>query len=475
MKLVHTLVVFIAGAMLAVGALAQDGPPYPDNYPFGSDGNADHPNGYDGYPGDHPDNQVAPHGGPGGNGFGSGNGGFGGDAAPGGHGGNGGNSGPDGGAGGDGGDGGDSLADDRMAGRGGNGGNGVDAGGDGGDGGSGKHGGSAKHGGDGGSGGAAKAQGGSGGNGGRGGDGFDGSAGRGGNGGRNLGRGGTPGRAGDGGDVIIFPAPDQERRRVFIQGTAGMPGSAYDRARGVTTVRCAPSARAGRISVEHAGERRVVFPAVMYNYMISDRVERLETYSAWAKRWTGAMMRAWEPETGRGVGVALRQPFFVASDDPTGAVSLRAPLMLHPESLDADTLRVVVESRPFGDEPEVTIGFGVDGGVAPVVSPPVLLGDGWVLRQYTITRPNPGAPIGKHLDMLVYAARHAEVRVFRVIALGAKGDVNADGIVDETDLGVVVSNYAESGALNIEDGDTNLDGEVDAQDVTNVLGNLSGD
>jgi len=36
-------------------------PPYPDNYPFGQDGSATHPGGYDGWPSDHPNCWAAKH------------------------------------------------------------------------------------------------------------------------------------------------------------------------------------------------------------------------------------------------------------------------------------------------------------------------------------------------------------------------------------------------------------------------------
>jgi hypothetical protein len=63
---------------------------YPPDYPFGKSGTQEHPNGFDGFPGDTPPHTPGapagcpPNGGPGGHGIGPGNGGQGGAAfAPG--------------------------------------------------------------------------------------------------------------------------------------------------------------------------------------------------------------------------------------------------------------------------------------------------------------------------------------------------------------------------------------------------------
>jgi len=457
MQLVHTLGVLIASAVLTLGTLAQDGPPYPDDYPFGADGNADHPNGYDGYPGDHPDNPIAPHGGPGGDGWGTGNGGFGGDAAPGGNGGDGGKSGPDGGTGGDGGDGGDNP-DEGFGGNGGNGGNGEDGGGDGGDGGDGENGGPGGHGGN------AHGPNGEGGDGGDGGKASDGLGGRGGNGGAAPGDGGCGGDGGDGGDAVV------EFGGNGVPGGPGDPGGG----RGDTLTGGDPchgdQGDRGRATRR---ERMGLMPTPL------SMIPQLPAIEDMPDDQTDLIMKkisGWIGYDGPDIRIAARYSSFSAFPDLSGQeVLAEYRLMLHPESLEADTLRVVIESRPFGDEPEIIIGFGVDGDIAPVVSPPVDLGDGWVRRHYTIARPVPGEPIGKHLDMLTYSARHVEVRGFRVLDMGKKGDVNADGRVDGADLGVVLNHYSRSGGVDLEEGDTNGDGEVDAADVSNVVGNLDAD
>jgi hypothetical protein len=94
---------------------------YPPDYPFGQHGDQAHPDGYDGFPGDHANNPFRPNGGPGGNAWsgGNGNGGRGGDGfGPGGNGGRGGN-----GAGsGRGGEGGNATQGDGNGGPGGSGG-----------------------------------------------------------------------------------------------------------------------------------------------------------------------------------------------------------------------------------------------------------------------------------------------------------------------------------------------------------------
>jgi hypothetical protein len=93
----------VAIALMVVAAIgsvarAQSYSAYHPGYKFGELGDAQHPEGYDGYPGDTPPGTVGapsgtpPNGGPGGNGIGGARGGKGGDGAPGGNGGKGGNS-----------------------------------------------------------------------------------------------------------------------------------------------------------------------------------------------------------------------------------------------------------------------------------------------------------------------------------------------------------------------------------------------
>jgi len=178
------------------GQPALDAWGYPADYPFGRNGTAGHPDGYDGYPSDHPRNPNPGVAGQGGDGWDNSNG-------PGGNGGAGGHAAPGHGPGGDGGDGGDSAT--GPAGNGGRAGDAVD-----GPGGSGGHGGHSVDGsaGDGGRGGdSTNGPGGTGGSGGTTANGFGGEGGAGGNSvkrdgglGGNGGRGAIPGAGGEGGD-----------------------------------------------------------------------------------------------------------------------------------------------------------------------------------------------------------------------------------------------------------------------------------
>lgn len=146
--------------------------------------------------------------------------------------------------------------------------------------------------------------------------------------------------------------------------------------------------------------------------------------------------------------------------------------LLHPNSLQADIVRVVVEARSvdgFIGDPFLQVVFGADGELATTPDLPTALEEDWVRYQFTIVRPQSGVPMGHHLDMFQYSGRGFEVRLFEVHDLGVKGDVDLNGQVDMQDAAIVLGNYAMSGELQVEDGDTNLDGTIDMTDVTNVI------
>jgi len=146
--------------------------------------------------------------------------------------------------------------------------------------------------------------------------------------------------------------------------------------------------------------------------------------------------------------------------------------LLHPNSLAGDTLRIEIEARIDGQDPLLQVLFGANADIGMIPTIPMPLEDDWKLFQFTIARPVSGIAMGNHLDMFTYSARDYEVRTFKVIDLGKKGDVNKDAVVNVQDLIVVSENYAQQGSLNIEDGDTNLDGVVNAEDVLNVINGI---
>lgn len=183
-----------------------------------------------------------------------------------------------------------------------------------------------------------------------------------------------------------------------------------------------------------------------------------------------SMLDSWRVGAGPEIRLGARNlDFDQAWTDPDRID--RHELVLHPVSLESNTLRATIEYRAYGSDPWVSITFGELGDVDPVASTPIPLGGGWVRQQFTVVRPIDGEPIGKQLDMLIYETHHVEARSFAVIG-GTKGDVNMDQAIDYQDLSIVAGNYAQSGDLDIEDGDTNLDGTVDNQDVINVLSHL---
>lgn len=175
-------------------------------------------------------------------------------------------------------------------------------------------------------------------------------------------------------------------------------------------------------------------------------------------------MSLWRPAPGSSIAIGgwySSGPF-----QPDG--SIRHELVLHPESLETEVVRVIVEYRAAGPNPLLSVVFGLGNPIQPNHSLPVPLGDNWFLMNLTIARPQAGEPMGNHLDMFVYETDDVEVRRFEVLSV-RKGDVNLDGVVDAQDLQIVQANLFSTGELEIEDGDTDLSGAVDATDAMNVL------
>lgn len=407
----------------------------------GSDpNNPDAPNGGPGYPGDHPNNPNAPHGGPGGDGVGNGNGGAGGNGVNGGHGGRGGDSGGTGGKGGKGGDGGSAAS--GRAGDGGNGGHGVEGGGAGGTGGEHTNAGRA---GDGGKGGDCTG---------------DGIGGAGENGG--LSENGVAGDAGDGGDTDGFgcggPGGDGGASRVKPgkRGTGGK--SEANNCRG-------PYGKQGkriRGAMTLLPDGLVAIPGMETLANLSDPLATIASVIPEIDGWYDL------PGDLLDIGTT--------SDDTNpefhGDV-IRYLCALHPNSLDAEQIRVRVEAKAIGDEPLLGVAFGAAAEVAPSATIPLPLGDGWYLYTFSLVRATPGEPFGNLLDMFVIDQRDVQIRLFEALDLGPKGDVNLDGVVDANDLAVVLGNMYQAGDLRLEDGDTDLSGTVDQSDLANVLGAMS--
>ncbi len=147
--------------------------------------------------------------------------------------------------------------------------------------------------------------------------------------------------------------------------------------------------------------------------------------------------------------------------------------LLHPNALDRDAVRIVVEARVVCDDPVLDVRFGAEGDLLTARSTPADLGDGWFRYEFTIARAAPGEPLGDHLDMFEYSGKGLEVRFFKARALGVRGDVNLDGVADTRDAAVVLRNYDRSANPRYEDGDANLDGVIDLRDLDIVLGAIT--
>jgi len=155
--------------------------------------------------------------------------------------------------------------------------------------------------------------------------------------------------------------------------------------------------------------------------------------------------------------------------DELGGDHVRYNCVLHPNSLAAERLRVTVEAYPIGNQPLVSVGFGIGGVIQPTPSVPILINGTESRYEFTIVRPANGLPLGTYLDLFQIELRDVIVTRFEVVDLGVKGDLNLDQQVNGLDLGIVTQNLYTTGALGIGNGDTNLDGVVNGVDVATVL------
>jgi len=180
-------------------------------------------------------------------------------------------------------------------------------------------------------------------------------------------------------------------------------------------------------------------------------------------------IRYWTDIPGLEISVGSQQ-FPPYQFDGEGIESYRC--LLHIDSLNADTIRIELEAKVLGPDPIIQIVFGAAGNIGMTPSIPVPMEGEWKLYQFTVSRPEIGVALGKHLDMFTYSGRDIDVRSFKAIDLGQKGDVNLDQVVNALDLLVVAGNYAQEGNIGIEGGDTNLDGVVNTADVLNVINGI---
>lgn len=475
-------IALLALATLCLPAWGQAAyPPYPAGYPYGQNGDANNPNGYDGWPADHPDNPNPGQAGNGGNGHGSGNGGNGGQGPNGSPGGRGGNSGPNGGCGGDGGRGGEGGP---IGGDGGDGGQGVDCGGNGGTGGNGD-----SIGGDGGKGGAATGQNGRGGRGGNGGGATNegGQAGDGGCGGPTTGNHGEGGRGGDGGPALPPDGGDGGRggcggdstgfggcggdagdggNGTGEPGDAGAPGNGSGPEPGEDDGPCngKPGTKGERVNL-------VIGKAMPIRLVDLQGLDNVAVQNGLTLEQVVRDIDTWKGEPGPSIGIGVRTPNSTNPLQTDGTV--RFDLVLAPESLDAERIRVAVEYLVDGASPSVQVGFGADGSIAAAPSLPIVLADGWTRREFTVVRPATGGPLGHRLDLFRYESRDLNVRLLQAADLGARGDVNLDNVVNVQDLNIVAANMFAAGALGVEDGDTDLNGVVDAADLMTVIDDIN--
>lgn len=434
------LLVFLFVMLLSIGsgiAHAEDQiyPPYPNDYQFGADGDANDGHGKDGWPSDHPNNPNPGVAGDGGDGINGGRGGNGGRQAT-----------PGAGCGGKGGNGGANT--NGRGGDAGRGGDGEDCGGEGGKGGNGS-----TTGGAGGCGGDSSG-GGRGGNGGKGGDNTapGGVSGIGGCGGNSLGIGGCSGDGGDSGNY--YWGPGLPSRPTY----PGLPGQGE-------ADRNDPDDNCGGLPGQTGRPRDQ--PQMADNAPVAVRYlygfEQLAYRANEPLENVVSQIHLWRKEPGPAMAIgsgSLQNPFQADG-------SILHNFLVHPESLAAEVVRITLEYRDTGPNPSISVVFGLN--LQPSASTPLALDDDWFRINLTVVRPNAGEPMGAHLDTLVYETNDVEVRHFVVYDMGIKGDVNLDGVVDVQDLHIVQMNLFTFGDLGIEDGDTDLSGTVDSTDALNVL------
>ncbi|MEM9372045.1 MAG: hypothetical protein AAGA55_00235, partial [Planctomycetota bacterium] len=143
--------------------------------------------------------------------------------------------------------------------------------------------------------------------------------------------------------------------------------------------------------------------------------------------------------------------------------------ILHPDSLLTDRVRVVIQYKVVGPNPELEFSFenGPSKTIADAVPVKPVEPD-WMQLSVTAIRAN-GGSFGLGVDMFVYENRDIEVRTLYFEDIGPIGDANLDGIVDVNDLQTVIDNLGSPDAVENEEGDVNDDDTVDAIDAQNVI------
>ncbi len=83
-------------------------------------------------------------------------------------------------------------------------------------------------------------------------------------------------------------------------------------------------------------------------------------------------------------------------------------------------------------------------------------------------------PFGPGVDVFVYRNRGIAVRRFDLEDYGRIGDANLDGLVDESDFGIIIHNFGMDQNPETTDGDLNADGVVDVLDMYPIIETITG-
>lgn len=149
--------------------------------------------------------------------------------------------------------------------------------------------------------------------------------------------------------------------------------------------------------------------------------------------------------------------------------------VVHPDSLNEQRLRVVIEFRINGPSP--LIEFQWLTGMRFDITNAKQIPDEPDWKRITVTAPRlDGRPFGPGADMFIYRNRHVQVRTFEVEAFGPLGDADLNGVVDIHDMMTVMQNIGNNDNPGVQDGDLNADQRVDINDLEPVLNTInSGD
>ncbi len=157
--------------------------------------------------------------------------------------------------------------------------------------------------------------------------------------------------------------------------------------------------------------------------------------------------------------------------DHAGATEISG--VLHPESLSSDRLRAVIEFRIVDEDPVLEFAWGTGNQYNITQSKPIANEPHW--RRMIISAPRLDAqPFGPGVDVFVYRNRGIAVRRFDIEDYGRVGDANLDGLVDESDFGIIIHNFGMDQNPETTDGDLNADGVVDVLDMYPIIETITG-